>query len=129
MRKEFIIIGGIIAFIIGMHAWSQWYVNIFFDGVIQDMDSIEKKILSNQFEEGELEKNIDLAMKKWKSRYDFYACFLEHDELEKVDNQLVCIKANIVVGDFDKGVEEIERCKFFLRHIEDKDSMRVVNIF
>ena len=129
MKKEFCIITGIVFFIIVIHAWSQWYVKSFFDSIMYDVSNIEEKILKNQFEAGELEKDIDDTMNKWKNKYDFFACFLEHDELEKIDNQFVSIRANVVVGEFEKGVEEIEKCKFFLRHIEDKDSMKVVNIF
>ena len=60
---------------------------------------------------------------------DFFACFIEHDELEKVHTQLISIDANLKVEDYDKSIDEIEKCKFILKHIEEKDSLTIVNIF
>ncbi|MBR2787103.1 MAG: DUF4363 family protein [Clostridia bacterium] len=129
MKKEFIIVGSIIIFITVINILSQWYVNNFFDAIINDINSIEEKIMKNDFESGELEANINDVMSKWWERYDFFACFLEHDELEKVEIQMIAINANIAIGDYGKGVDEIEKCKFILKHIEKKDSLKVVNIF
>ena len=76
-----------------------------------------------------MENNIENIEENWKSKYDVLAYYIEHDELEKVEIQLTSINANIKVNDYDKSIEELEKCKFILEHIKDKDSLKLVNIF
>ena len=129
MKKEIIIIAVIIIVIVIAHAASQIYVNNFFKSISDDLNNIEDKIFSQKFEQEDLKMQINNIQEKWNKKYDFFACFIEHDELEKVQTQLISIEANIKVEDYDKGIDEIERCKFILKHIEEKDSFKVVNIF
>lgn len=129
MKREFIIIGSIVIIIIIASVTSQLYTNSFFDSIIEDLYSIEDKVLNNNFADDELEKEMDGISDKWKKKYNFLACFLEHDELEKVRNQYVSIRANIIVDDYGRCVDEIERCIFLLQHIKEKDSFNLVNIF
>ncbi len=132
MRKEVLIIVGTIIFIIVAHAVSQIYMQRFFESISKDLEKIEQKILDADAEElnnEELERDIESVMNKWKEKYDTFACYIEHDELEKIQVQLISIQANIRVGDYDKSIDEAERCKFILKHIEEKDSLKVVNIF
>ena len=129
MKKEIIIIITIIITIIIAHAISQNYVQKFFKSISDDLDIIQEKIMSEEYEQEGLKKDINSIQKKWNEKYDIFACFVEHDELEKVQTQLISIEANIKVEDYDKSVDEIERCKFILKHIEEKDSFKIVNIF
>ena len=129
MKKEIIIIITIIITIIIAHAISQNYVLKFFKSISDDLDIIQEKIMSEEYEQEGLKKDINSIQKKWNEKYDIFACFVEHDELEKVQTQLISIEANIKVEDYDKSVDEIERCKFILKHIEEKDSFKIVNIF
>ncbi len=129
MKKELIIIFGIIICIVTIHILSQRYVERYFDNIIDGVSNIENKVLKEKFDKDELEAEIDEVIGKWKDKYDLLACFLEHDELEKVDNQFVAIKANVIAEKYEESVEELEKCKFVLKNIEEKDSLKVVNIF
>ena len=129
MKKESFIVAIIVIVIIIAHVLTQNTIKNFFNSVSADLDSLEEKIFDNNFESGELEKDIENIEENWDKNYDKFACYIEHDELEKVETQLISIKANIRVGDYDKGIDEAERCKFILKHIKEKDSMRIVNIF
>lgn len=129
MKKEIIIIFSIIIFIIIAHAFTQTYTQNFFDLISEDLNNIEEKIFDEEINQKELEEDIKKVQEKWHDKYNYFACYVEHDELEKVETQLLSIAANIKVGDFDKSVDEIEKCKFIIKHIEDKDSLKIVNIF
>ena len=129
MKKEIIIVFVILIIIVVGHIITQNHTNDFFDNISKDLDKIEEKIYNNSFDGEKLEKEIRKIMEKWNIKYDYFACYIEHDELEKVQTQLISIRANIMVGDYDKSVDEIERCKFILKHIEEKDSLKVINIF
>lgn len=128
MKREIIIICAIIFIIIIANTISQITSQKFFKGISGELDNLEQKIYAKDLENDNLSKEIDDIQNKWSEEYKHYACFIEHDELEKVYTQLVSIDANISVEDYNKAVDEIERCKFILRHIQEKDALKLVNI-
>ena len=129
MKKEIIFLLIIIILIIIMHAVSQIYTQNFFDEISDDINSIEDKIINDDIQNSNLKDSIEKILDKWDSKYKLFACYIEHDELEKVKTQLISIRACIIVEDYKKTVDEIEVCKFVLKHIEDKDSLKILNIF
>lgn len=129
MKKEIIIVVIIVILIFAGHILTQNYTKVFFDDISTELEKIEEKIYKDDIENSNLDKEIEHIQEKWKSKYDILAYFIEHDELEKVETQLIAINANIRVKDYDKSIEELEKCKFILEHIKDKDSLKLVNIF
>lgn len=129
MKKEIIIVFIIVILIFAGHIVTQNYTKAFFDDISTELEKIEEKIYKDDIENSNLDKEIENIQEKWKSKYDIFAYFIEHDELEKVETQLIAINANIRVKDYDKSIEELEKCKFILEHIKDKDSLKLVNIF
>lgn len=129
MKKEIIIVVIIVILIFVGHILTQNYTKVFFDDISTELEKIEEKIYKDDIENSNLDKEIEHIQEKWKSKYDIFAYFIEHDELEKVETQLIAINANIRVKDYDKSIEELEKCKFILEHIKDKDSLKLVNIF
>lgn len=129
MRKEFIIIIIILITIITAHIVTQNYTKNFFNEISNELQNIEDNIYSGTVKFDDLTDNINNVKEKWDEKYSVCACYIEHDELEKVQTQLVSIKANIETEEYDKCIENIESCKFILQHIEDKDSFKFINIF
>lgn len=129
MKKEIIIVIVIIVFIIIAHILTQNYTKDFFDEISYDLQKIEDNFFDDSMDNSNMKIYINNVQKKWEDKYDLLAIYLEHDELEKVQTQLIAIKANIETEEYDKCIEKIETCKFILKHIEDKDSFKVVNIF
>ena len=129
MKKEIIIIISIVVLITTLHAITQKTSGDFFESISEDLTNLEEDILSGQRSKDELEKTISEIHDKWKTKYDIHACFIEHDELEKVSTQIFSISADIKVQNYDRSIDEIDKCKFILKHIQDKDALKIVNIF
>ncbi len=129
MKKEIIIIFTIIVTIIIAHAASQIYIQKYFQSIYNEIDKIENKFFSDNYNNEELMEDMTRLKNTWSEKYDFTACFIEHDELEKVQTQLISMEANIKVEDYEKYIDEAEKCKFILKHIEEKDSFKIINIF
>lgn len=129
MKKEIIIIILIIVLITILHVITQKTSGDFFEDISEDLTNLEDEILAGQTSNEELENKINEIYDKWRTRYDIHACFIEHDELEKVSTQLISISADIKVKNYDRSVDEIDKCKFILKHIQDKDALKIVNIF
>lgn len=129
MKKEIIIVLCLVILIIIGHIWTQKYTKTFFDDISNELNYIKEKILEGNVDNNELKKDIRDIKNKWDEKYNKLAYYIEHDELEKVEVQLVLINSNIEIEDYKKCIEELEKCKFMLEHIKDKDSLQLVNIF
>lgn len=93
------------------------------DGMI----SIENKIKENS--EIEAQQEFYDLQGKWKEESEQLALFVEHNELEKVSNDIVIIKSNFETDETDKVLENIAELKFMLEHIEEKNQLKWKNIF
>lgn len=78
---------------------------------------------------GDIEKSVEKTIEIWKKKYNKLAYFIEHDELEKVNANLVDVKSYINIKDFDMAITSINETEFSLKHIEDKIGFNLVNIF
>ena len=124
MKKEIIIVVIIVILIIIGHIITQNYTKKFFENISVSLEKIEEKIDNDNIEEQNLKNELDDIQEKWNEKYDILAYYIEHDELEKVETQLISMNANIKVQDYDKTIEELEKCKFILEHIKDMKNWR-----
>lgn len=74
------------------------------------------------------EKFSDLQT-EWRNCFEKLAYYIEHDELEKVDTNLIGLKSYIDTQEEADAVSELEKSVFVLKHIEDKTRMNLKNIF
>lgn len=89
--------------------------------------SIENKLEENREEEAQ---NEFLELKsKWEGEQEKLAFFVEHEELEKVSNDIVIIESNFNQNESDEIDENIADLKFMLDHIEEKNQLNLKNIF
>lgn len=65
----------------------------------------------------------------WQERHDKLAIYIEHDELEKFENNLESFKSYINTRIYDEATNEIDKGIFILEHIEDKYAFNIQNIF
>ncbi len=65
----------------------------------------------------------------WKKRFNILAYYIEHNELEKVEAELVVLKGKIENENYIETNENLEKTIFLLNHIEDKYAFNLQNIF
>lgn len=108
----------------------QRYVKQVFEPINYMLDEIANKL----DEENEINNKEELKNKMgevdnlWDSKFKKMACFLEHDELEKVKTQLVVAKSAIEVNDRENAYEEINKAKYIIDHIKQKVNFSINNI-
>ncbi len=88
---------------------------------------IENQINENR--EIEAQEQFYKLEEKWKEKSEQLALFVEHNELEKVSNDIVIIQSNFETDETDKVLENIAELKFLLEHIEEKNQLKWKNIF
>ena len=129
MYKEVIISIVIIIGIFILNSITQNYTEESLEIMSEMFNEIKEEIKIDNPNQEELSKKSDEILKKWQTRSEELAYYIEHDELEKVDTYLVALKSNIEREDYNKAAENLEICEYVLDHIDDKEAFLLKNIF
>lgn len=129
MLKEIIIIACILVIVIGGNVFTQIYTKRSVELMNVEIDKLSDKLVKDGVSPQDMEENYNKIIQIWEERFEILAYYIEHDELEKVKTELVVLGANMKVGDYEKGLEELEKCKFILEHIEQKEECSLMNVF
>lgn len=73
-------------------------------------------------------EKVEEIDKHWESSERFLSCYIEHDELEKVETEFTSLKACLEIEEED-CIEYIDRMSFVVEHIEKKDDFVLENMF
>ena len=125
MKKSLIICIVIVLLIVLGDTILQRYVNNKFYSITEKLNEISDSYKNHE----ENLRNIDELNEILNSSYQIMACYLEHNELEKVKTQLIIMEAAAKVDDFDVIYEETSRTKYIIEHINEKQSLKIDNIF
>lgn len=74
------------------------------------------------------EKARDL-LKDWEEKEVILSYYLEHDEIEKIGNDISLIEKQIEIEDIDDARQTITEVKFLFNHIENKQILNIENFF
>ena len=127
MIKETVIC---IIIVIGIIGLEQFKKNLTKKTEKKITESFRKK--ENEIEKQDIEQiniEIETISNKWEDKQKKLAYYIEHDELEKVDNAIVTMKSYIKTNDFSSAMAELEEGKFVIEHIQEKNSCNLQNIF
>ena len=103
------------------------------DDKLNDLAIITEKLINEKdIKDEEIEKmkkELKELEEEWNKTNNWMSFYLEHDELEKVNNLMVTIKKNIEIKDYEELSRDISECIFVLNHINDKVSLKLTNLF
>lgn len=127
MYKEVIICIVVVISIISLNWYLQDYTKTSVTNISEELNFVK-----DDLKEGNKDK-INEKMKKlnekWNEKYKALAIFIEHDELEKVETNLVALEGYIEVSDYNMGINELNKSIFILEHIAEKYDFSIVNVF
>lgn len=95
------------------------------DGLIGLRESANQETL----EDKKIKEKAENVYQQWEKRHGKLAYYIEHDELEKVETELIAIKSNIQTENYEELISGIDKSIFILRHIEDKYAFNFENVF
>ena len=129
MLKESIICIVIILSIILGNNITQNYTKQSVEELSKELNSLRETVNKTDIDAQEAKDKMEVIHQKWEERHDKLAYFIEHDELEKVETELTEIKAYIETQEYEELVGKLDKSMFLLRHIEDKYSFNLQNVF
>lgn len=127
MRKEFVICIIIIVTITVGNILIKNYTNSAGKDMISKLEELKSSIEKNNSEE--IEKKLSEVNQVWEEKQDKLAYFIEHNELEKVDVNLVSLKSYVEINDLEEAKREVDESCFSVQHIEEKYAFNLKNIF
>ena len=133
MKKEMVICIIICILIVLGNILTQKYTKESVESLSNELESLKTGI--NDKIENKKEENFDLREKygnikeNWDIRHDKLAYYIEHNELEKVEDSLICLNSLLNTKEYSESVKELDKCVFLLRHIEEKYAFNLQNIF
>jgi len=127
MLKETIICILIILLIFTFDFITQKYTENKIEVIIKKLESLEDVIKENNIEKNQ--NKINDINKSWEKIEKTLSYFLEHDEIEKIGTGLKLLTSFINSGEVNLSLSEIEKTIFILKHIEEKNSFSLENIF
>ena len=127
MIKELTISVIIIITIVVLDLYTQNYTKITISETTQRLNELQQEISKNDSKQ--IEEKLNNTEKEWKKAHNNLACYIEHDELEKVDTALVTMKSYIDSQDYSSASSELQKSIFVLEHIQKKNSFSLENIF
>lgn len=129
MYKEIIICILVVIFIFSMDFISNNYTKKVFFNMNEELAILRNEMTNESKDEEKINKKIKEVEDKWYKNIELLSCYIEHNELEKVQRQITIIKGNIDVKEYNQATPQLDECKFIINHIIDKESLLIRNIF
>ena len=129
MKKELIICILIIGIILIGNYVTGIYEDESVNEINKNLEEIKMELEKQEKEESLIGKKIENLDKNWNEVYTKLAYFIEHDELEKVETSIVILTSFCKTKEYEKAISEIDKSTFVLKHIKEKDKLRLENIF
>lgn len=126
MSKELVITLIILICIIGLNIGVGKYVDDKLNHVLEELSSLRPLIEEKKYKEtNEKIKEID---EYWQKSENLLSFFIEHDELEKVMTEYTSLKTYCKLEQ-EEACEALDKMTFIIKHIEEKDDLKLKNIF
>ena len=94
-----------------------------------EIQNLRNIIAVEEVKQEDAKSKIDELFNNWKEKQNKLAYFIEHDELEKIEQGLTEIQSNIEMEEYQEAVVKSDSTIFILGHIEDKLAVKLENIF
>lgn len=126
MYKELIISVSVIVIIVASNFYFGKSINNKLNHIKDSLSEMRVAIQEKNYEKAD---NVSKEIYGyWKNSEQFLSCYIEHDELEKVETEFTSLRACLEIREED-CLEYIDRMSFVINHIEEKDDLVWENIF
>lgn len=129
MHKELIISIVIVISIFALNHITQNYTDKTVIEVKEYLEKVKEELIKEEPNFKEAIIKADKAFEKWEELDDKLALYIEHDEIEKVTTAITSTVSFTKMKDEGQAVDSIDRCKYLLDHIDEREKFALDNIF
>lgn len=124
--KELVISGIVVVLIVVCNVWIGSFIDGKLDHIIDLLDDVIPLLESEEY--ADAEEKIDEINGYLEESEGVLSCYIEHDELEKVQSSLTVLNSYVRM-ESDDAFSEANDMSFIIKHIKEKDDLKVKNIF
>ena len=128
LKETLISIFSVILIIVG-DTVTRGYANKALSNITEGLTNLREVIATEEVNYEEATNKMENVYSSWEEKYNKLAYFIEHDELEKVEDGLTQIRSNIEMEENQEAVVQLDSTTYILSHIEDKLAIELENIF
>lgn len=129
MKKEAIITIIIILLIFAGEWITQNYTKKTLGKTQDQLRELKEDILNSQNNNSYLIEKTDKIYEDWEKENEILSYYLEHNELEKVNTQIILIKGYLESDTPQDSIPDLEEGIYILDHIKQKEVFNLKNIF
>ena len=126
VHKELIISIIIVIVIFVTNYMTENYTQETIVSISQSLEQVKEKIEEGQ---EEILQTVNETQQKWNGARNKLAYYIEHDELEKIETELIAVTGYIEQEEYAEAVASIEKTKYILEHLQEKEKLSLINIF
>lgn len=108
---------------------TQEYTEKTIEDTTSKLETLREELIKEDKDNEKLLKDMEKIYNEWLGYHEKLAYFIEHDELEKAETDMVALKGSVNVKEYEMAVSELDKSVYVLQHIEDKYKFELVNIF
>ncbi|ADQ07432.1 conserved hypothetical protein [Caldicellulosiruptor hydrothermalis 108] len=97
------------------------------DKIESDLSGLYENVIKNDYKFAN--SNYLDIVKKWGEYKKSWAMLIEHQEIDKIDEELTKIKEYLLEQDRTLLLSEISLLKFYIRHVREMILLKIENIF
>ena len=128
--KEFLIIIVSLVLVFTGASVSQAYLDESSKHLIGELEVLREEIKKAQSnEENNSEELANQISEKWEETEDKWSLIIMHEELDLIELSLIAMKIGIEEEEYERSMEELEKSKFLLQHITEKEKFKLKNVF
>lgn len=139
MRKEFFVSLLIVILIFIANFFSKRYTENFKNNIINNFDSLKTSVNEARKKENEnaeidenllnnINNNFNNMKDVWIKNQDILSYYVEHNELEKIDLNIVSLGSYLQTEQYDESIGEIDEGVFSVKHIGEKYLFNLKNV-
>ena len=132
MTKELVISVIIVVVIIAGDIFTTKYTNKSIETTTQSLSEIGKEMEKENEEDinkDKLKEQIKEIRDDWNERHKKLAIYIEHDELEKIETNLASLNGYLNMEEYGDSMAQLEASVYVLKHIKNKTTLSLINIF
>lgn len=128
MKKEAIITISIVLLILLAEWLTQGYTHKAFAEIEDNLTQLKEEILQTDANNAQLIEKTEQISELWESKQENLSYYLEHNELEKVNTQIVLIKGYLESDSPQDAIPDLEEGLYIIEHIKEKEAFKLKNI-
>ena len=128
MKREAIITISIVLLILSAEWLTQKYTHKAFAEIEENLIQLKEEILQTNANNSQLIKKTEQISELWESKQENLSYYLEHNELEKVNTQIVLIKGYLESDSPQDAIPDLEEGLYIIEHIKEKEAFKLKNI-